>query len=130
MEVNLKERREKASKLHRRKIRLSEETKIYGAEELKYNIEKNQARNLGFNVADEQKKIKHKLLKKINIKRVITIVAILIICFAVFFGIKAHNWKTIVKEMAKQENSKIIDTNNETVATIGKDKKKVSVVVD
>ncbi len=101
----MKERDKKSNKLHRRRLRIDDETKIYKAEELEQQ---------------EQEKRTFVIAKK-----VITVLVFCIIIFAVFFAVKAHSWKKIVTEMAQQKNSIILDTNNETIATIGTEKKKV-----
>lgn len=65
-------------------------------------------------------------MKKIK-RTLLILIASLIIIFAVKTGIDVHNWQEIVKEMAANEPSQVLDTNGELLAKIGVERKRKNV---
>ena len=65
-------------------------------------------------------------MKKIK-RTLLILIASLIIIFAVKTGIDVHNWQEIVKEMAANEPSQMLDTNGELLAKIGVERKRKNV---
>lgn len=68
----------------------------------------------------KEKNKKHKKIKKI----ILLIIIICIIIFGVNLGIKTHTWKTLAKDMMSNEFSVVKDTEGNTIATLGSEKKK------
>ena len=72
---------------------------------------------------DYKKAIKKKKIKKI----VITIIIIIIIILAIILAISAHNWKQLTTDMFVNENSIVIDSEGNTIANLGSERKKIKV---
>ena len=65
---------------------------------------------------DKQNK-KHSILKLL----IFTILILIILCIAIFF-ISLYQWKNLATHMVKNENSKILDTDGNTIAYIGSER--------
>lgn len=78
------------------------------------------------NTEKRDKKKKTKRVKKI----VLFIVIALIIVTGIKFGISAHIWKSMAKDMALNENSVVKDVDGNTIATLGSEVKKKVVSYD
>ena len=63
---------------------------------------------------------RHQKLKKVILILIIIAILILGICLAV----SAHTWKTLAKDMLINESSIVKDTDGNTIATLGSEKKK------
>lgn len=75
------------------------------------------------NLKDENKK---KGFKKITKKKVIFCICLVIfLTFAIWLGISTHIWKTMAKEMVKNENSTVIDTDGKELAKLGSERKQL-----
>ena len=64
-------------------------------------------------------------MKDRAIKKIITVLIVLVVFFAIFFGVKASTWKKLITGMELQTNSTIVDKNGDKIETIGSEKKKV-----
>ena len=64
--------------------------------------------------------------KKI-IKIVIIIVIIIILILGIILGISAHNWKQLTQDMFTNENSIVIDSEQNVIAELGSERKKIKV---
>ena len=68
---------------------------------------------------------KIKARKKVIIKRVIiSIIAIIILGFGIWFGVSSYKWKNLVTDMFVNENSVVKDTDGNIIATLGSERKK------
>ena len=68
---------------------------------------------------------KIKTRKKVIIKRVIiSIIAIIILGFGIWFGVSSYKWKNLVTDMFVNENSVVKDTDGNIIATLGSERKK------
>ena len=68
---------------------------------------------------------KIKTRKKVIIKRVIiSIIAIIILGFGIWFGVSSYKWKNLVSDMFVNENSVVKDTDGNIIATLGSERKK------
>ena len=77
-----------------------------------------------------RKKGKEKNKKHKKIKRIILIIIIIcIIIFGINLGITTHAWKTLAKDMIPNEFSVVRDTEGNTIATLGSEKKKEKISI-
>ena len=65
----------------------------------------------------ESNKKERKLLKKF-----IILLIIILILLGIWLGISIHNWKTIAKEMIKNQNSTVLDSDGNIIAKLGSEK--------
>ena len=62
--------------------------------------------------------------RKRKIKKiVITIIIVIILIVGIVLGVSAHTWKTVAQEMMNNQNSIVIDTDGNTIAELGSEKK-------
>ena len=76
--------------------------------------------NKKINKNKHQKQIKPK--KKIK-RIVITILLVIIIILGISLGISSHRWKSLAQQMIINENSIVLDIDNNEIAKIGSEKK-------
>ena len=76
---------------------------------------------------DNEKEIKVKTKIKLAL---LGMVIILVLAIGVTTAVKANNFKNLVLDMARNENSRIIDRNGNTLETIGSEKAKNKVVFE
>ena len=73
---------------------------------------------------DKNRKKKNKKSNKKTLKRaIIIIILIAIITLAVMLGISSNRWANLAKEMANNENSVVLDTDGNVIATLGVERK-------
>ena len=70
--------------------------------------------------------IKSKKIKKI----IIIIIIILILVFGIILGVSAHRFKTLAKEMMNNQNSIVIDTDGNTIAKLGSERKNIDISIN
>lgn len=70
-----------------------------------------------FKVAKKQKR---KKIKRI----IISVITIIIVIVAINIGISTHRWKMLAKDMIVNQNSIVKDTDGNTIASLGSNKKK------
>ena len=70
--------------------------------------------------------IKSKKIKKI----IIIIIIILILVFGIILGVSAHRFKTLAKEMMNNQNSIVIDTDGNTIAELGSERKNIDISIN
>ncbi|MCI8384062.1 MAG: hypothetical protein HFJ33_04270 [Clostridia bacterium] len=68
------------------------------------------------------KKQKKKSKKKLK-KMIVVILFIIILITAISLGISAHQWKTLAKQMLKNQNSIVVDIDKKQIAKLGCEKK-------
>ena len=114
---------------NKRKIRKNNNSENIENENLRSgsNSIKNSATKMAKSQKSQNKNLKNPeqvyRRKKIT-KIIIFIVIILIIILGIFTAISANNWKLLVQEMSKNENSVVKDTSENTIAEIGSEKAK------
>ena len=74
-------------------------------------------------VKGSKKKGKNKLKRKI----ILFLILIALITIGVTLGISAYSWKQLAQDMFLNENSIVVDTDGETIATLGVEQKKMKV---
>lgn len=77
-------------------------------------------------IEGKRKNKKNRKLKKANKKltRIIAIVILIaIVIIGISMGVSAHRWKKLAKEMLTNQNSIVIDTDGNTIAKLGCEKK-------
>lgn len=62
--------------------------------------------------------------KKIK-KLIITIIIVIILIIGIMLGVSAHTWKTLAQDMMNNQNSIVIDTDGNTIAKLGSEKKQI-----
>ncbi len=73
---------------------------------------------------DKNRNKKNKKSNKKTLKRaIIIIILIAIITLAVMLGISSNRWANLAKEMANNENSAVLDTDGNVIATLGVERK-------
>ena len=97
----------------KRKIRKQEE--VDNDEETLENQKQNNKK--------QNKKNKHPKLKRF----LLFIIVILILILGIYTAVSANNWKTLVQEMSKNENSVVKDTDGKVIAEIGSEKAKYKI---
>ena len=75
------------------------------------------------NIDKNRKKKNKKSNKKILKRAIIIIILIAIITLAVILGISSNRWANLAKEMANNENSVVLDTDGNVIATLGVERK-------
>ena len=66
---------------------------------------------------------KKRKLKKI----IITVIIVIILIVGIVLGVSAHTWKTLAQEMMNNQNSIVIDTDGNTIAELGSEKKQIPI---
>ena len=88
-------------------------------------------RNKNKKVEQENRNKKRKITKKEKKKRrkkvILTVIAIIILVLGVTLGISAHTWTTLAKDMVSNESSIVIDTDGNTIARLGDERKKSNI---
>lgn len=75
----------------------------------------------------KNKKSKKQYPKKKFKKFILIVILIIILAIGVLLGVSAHRWKTLAKEMLANENSVVLDTHGNEIATLGCEKKNISI---
>ena len=97
------------------------ETQIKNENKLKNKHSKNKSKH-GKDLNYKQ------ILKKKKIKKiVITCIIIVILILGTLLGISAYNWKQITTDMFANENSIVVDSNGNTIAQLGSERKKIKI---
>ena len=114
--------------------RLKEENKKKQQKELKNKNEKIKMNRLKDEIEriKEKRKRKNKkfltdkqIFKRIIIKRVILVLSIiLVLILGIIFGYSSYKWKQLVTDMFVNENSEVKDTDGNTIARLGSERKK------
>ena len=66
--------------------------------------------------------------KKRKIKKIIiTVIIVIILIFGIVLGVSAHTWKSLAQEMMNNQNSIVIDTDGNTIAELGSEKKQIPI---
>ena len=69
--------------------------------------------------------------KKKKIKKIIIIaIIIIILVVGIVLGVSAHRWKTLATEMMNNENSTVIDTDGNTIAKLGSERKNIDISIN
>ncbi len=90
------------------------------------------------NISKRDKKVLKKLNKNIKrIKRkhkllffIFFCIFIIILFFGIKIGINTYRWKILAKDMSLNQNSIVVDTDGETIAKLGSEKKKQTIDYD
>ena len=70
------------------------------------------------NSSDKKRKLK---------KIIITVIIVIILIVGIVLGISAHTWKTLAQEMMNNQNSIVIDTDGNTIAKLGSERKQIPI---
>lgn len=136
----LKKMKEESIKIENKNISNSVNNRMNNKYNLKTkNINKTKNNNVEDNHNNKVHKLKNsnngkysqnnaskiKTRKKVIIKRVIiSIIAIIILGFGIWFGVSSYKWKNLVTDMFVNENSVVKDTDGNIIATLGSERKK------
>ena len=136
----LKKMKEESIKIENKNISDSVNNRMNNKNNLKTkNINKTKNNNVEDNHNNKVHKLKNsnngkysqnnaskiKTRKKVIIKRVIiSIIAIIILGFGIWFGVSSYKWKNLVTDMFVNENSVVKDTDGNIIATLGSERKK------
>ena len=136
----LKKMKEESIKIENKNISNSVNNRMNNKNNLKTkNINKTKNNNVEDNHNNKVHKLKNsnngkysqnnpskiKTRKKVIIKRVIiSIIAIIILGFGIWFGVSSYKWKNLVTDMFVNENSVVKDTDGNIIATLGSERKK------
>lgn len=69
---------------------------------------------------------KHPILKRI----VLVLICVLILFLIIRLIINTHRWKSLAKDMLSNENSIVLDSDGNTIASLGSEKGKIKVPFD
>ena len=72
----------------------------------------------------DEKKQKRKRLKR---KIILLLILILLIAIGITLGVSAYSWNQLTKDMFLNENSVVVDTDGDVIATLGAEQKKLTV---
>ena len=70
------------------------------------------------NSSDKKRKLK---------KIIITVIIVIILIVGIVLGVSAHTWKSLAQEMMNNQNSIVIDTDGNTIAELGSEKKQIPI---
>ncbi len=70
------------------------------------------------NSSDKKRKLK---------KIIITVIIVIILIVGIVLGVSAHTWKTLAQEMMNNQNSIVIDTDGNTIAKLGGERKQIPI---
>ena len=70
------------------------------------------------NSSDKKRKLK---------KIIITVIIVIILIVGIVLGVSAHTWKTLAQEMMNNQNSIVIDTDGNTIAELGSERKQIPI---
>ena len=70
------------------------------------------------NSSDKKRKLK---------KIIITVIIAIILIVGIVLGVSAHTWKTLAQEMMNNQNSIVIDTDGNTIAKLGSERKQIPI---
>ena len=90
--------------------------------EKKNNRKKNKRSKKEANV-NSQEKPKKKIIKKI----ILILFLIALVALGIVMAISAFSWKNITEDMFNNENSVVVDTNGDVIATLGVEQKKLKI---
>ena len=90
--------------------------------EKKNNRKKNKRSKKEANV-NSQEKPKRKIIKKI----ILILFIIALVTLGIVLAISAFSWKNITEDMFNNENSVVVDTNGDVIATLGVEQKKLKI---
>ena len=90
--------------------------------EKKNNRKKNKRSKKEANV-NSQEKPKKKIIKKI----ILILFLIALVGLGIVMAISAFSWKNITEDMFNNENSVVVDTNGDVIATLGVEQKKLKI---
>ena len=76
------------------------------------------------------KRLSKKDKKKRKRKIILTVIAVIILVLGVTLGVSGHTWITLAKDMVSNESSIVIDTDGNTIAKLGDEKKKSNISYD
>ena len=77
-------------------------------------------------IKEQKKQEKKEKRKRLRRKIIIILIIITIIIIGILLTISAHNWKTLAKDMFNNKNSIVVDTQGNTIATLGAEQKKLT----
>lgn len=78
-----------------------------------------------------KKNPKKEVKKKSKLKRfIIKLIIVIVVIIGISLGISGHRWKTLAKDMAKNESSTVVDKDGKTIAKIGDERKKENLSSD
>lgn len=90
--------------------------------EKKNNRKKNKRSKKEANV-NSQEKPKKKIIKKI----ILILFLIALVALGIVMAISAFSWRNITEDMFNNENSVVVDTNGDVIATLGVEQKKLKI---
>ncbi len=70
------------------------------------------------NSSDKKRKLK---------KIIITVIIVIILIVGIVLGVSADTWKTLAQEMMNNQNSIVIDTDGNTIAKLGSERKQIPI---
>ena len=110
--------------MKKRRSRLQDDEEPKAVREMRKNKNKKEEKT----VEESKRRKRSKKDKKKNRKKIIlTAMTIIILILGVALGISGHTWTTIAKDMVTNESSIVIDTNGNTIAKLGDEKKKSNI---
>ena len=89
--------------------------------------EKEQEKNKYNKKGKRQKNSKQKNRKKKIIKIIIIIAIVTILILGIILGISAYQWKEIMTDMFANENSTVVDSDGNVIASLGGERKKINI---
>ena len=94
----------------------------------KKEVEKQEKTSSNKKINKNKNKHQKQIKPKKKIKRiVITILLVIIIILGISLGISSHRWKSLAQQMIINENSIVLDIDNNEIAKIGSEKKQKTI---
>ncbi len=110
-------------KMKQEKARREEEERNRRQGKTITNTEKRRGRKSKEQIKEEKKQKRKKLRRKI----IVFILLILLIIIGISLGVSAYSWNRLTKDMFLNENSVVVDTDGDIIATLGAEQKKLTV---
>lgn len=110
-------------KMKQEKARREEEERNRRQGKTIANTEKRRGRKSKEQIKEEKKQKRKKLRRKI----IVFILLILLIIIGISLGVSAYSWNRLTKDMFLNENSVVVDTDGDIIATLGAEQKKLTV---
>lgn len=81
-------------------------------------------------IKEQKKQEKKRARKKLRKKIILILIVIALIIIGIMLAISAHTWKSLSKDMFNNKNSIVVDSDGNTIATLGSEQKKLTTKID
>ena len=118
-------RREQEDEIPKSVLKMKRDKERREEAEKNKNVSNNKKR--GRKSKEQIKNEKKEKRKKFRRKLILVIILVALIVLGISLGVSAYSWKQLTKDMFLNENSVVVDTSGEVIATLGSEQKKLTV---